>query len=271
MNLDHLNIRDQYALRDEYERSDYWYPSDLGQCLAGAFYARKGVPALKEIEPQTIEYMKTGSAVEEGLVRMYEKVLEDYKVETQLALRDETHKLSGKPDLVISKDEEIVAVKEIKVVNCRSFTYRKRAGQMAQDHHTKQLGSYMMLLGVPHGFHGQLLYRKACFADVIEIDVIWTPELEKEIVDELDILNTAWENDKAPELPPAIVRQDVLKFDRYGNAKDKGEKWTVNWKASYCRYHALCTGNEDWLSEAKDEVTRRNNVAEESDGEGGGE
>jgi hypothetical protein len=66
-----------------------------------------------------------------------------------------------------------------------------------------------------------------------EYELEITDPISEECLQQIKILNKAWEEQTPPEPQPAYIN---------GRA---------NWLATYCDYHEFCTGDKDWAAKAK--------------------
>jgi len=112
---------------------------------------------------------------------------------------------------------------EIKSKHSRAFWYMDKKGEGASEHNLMQLWSYLWVLDIPEG---RLLYVSKDDLSVLEYIVLRDdPELEKKVIEELKILNEAWEQ----KLPPEPIR------DR------------KHWHYKYCRFHKQCLSQPAYL------------------------
>jgi hypothetical protein len=204
------DIIDKAVKRDgDYEQKS-WHSSSLGSCLTANYLVRKGL-AKKEFDARTLRVFQAGRMFEDWLVELLKS--QDEKFQTQVRCEWPEMDLTGYADLTING-----LVYEIKSKHSRGFDY------LPNRHHQYQLWTYLKCLNKKDG---RLLYiskddlRIAEY--VVELD---DKELEKEVVNELNILNEAWKKG----LPPRPV-------------EDKKD-----WRYKYCDIHeSHCLKQEKYL------------------------
>lgn len=212
--------------KEEREMSDYWYASDLGKCLCGVYWRRKlKEPAIKDLHG--LRVMHAGKTYEESVVNLLKKDLTGYEIETQGLVQDEDLRIKGYYDLLITKQEiKKSLLYEIKTVHSYKFDWLKKEG--IDPHYRQQLWIYLYMKKISEG---RLLYVDRDNFLFEEFPVfLEDKDLEQEVMRQLDVLNTAWKNDKPPEPEPLYVNEKP------------------NWKARYCDYHWRCLGvsKEEW-------------------------
>jgi len=268
MNYSHYAVRERVSALPRDKRSqEWWHPSSLGQCLVGSYLKRIGAEQDEPTPGDSVEHMETGKGIEEGIVKVYKRLAEAEGVDadTQRELTNEEYNVKGKPDLILTQNDSIFDVKEVKAINCRSYQYKAKAGQIAQENHALQLGSYLWMLGLPLGFEGHIVYRKMCWPDVIEVPVVLTEELLGKITMEFEILNRALKGTLPPPLPEPVVLEETYVFNRYSKVTETRTAWKVNWRAGYCKYHKQCSG-PTWREEAEALAVEKNKeLTEEKD------
>lgn len=203
-----------------------WHASALGSCLCSQYLSRLGMKPDKEIDDRTLRVFQMGNQIEDWVIDLIKKQ-EGYEsgllVETQGRVFDEKLSLSGYYDLKLKHLEtgqEII--NEIKSKNSRSFWYMDKQGQGAQLSHQMQLWAYLYVLGVEEG---RIIYISKDDLSILEYPIFRSDEKLKELVlDQLDILNEAWDK----KIPPLPAPKD-------------------SWMAKYCSHHKQCLQVEKYL------------------------
>ena len=223
------------------KKRESWYPTDLGKCLTGAYWARMGKEPI-EFSDRQLRVFKVGTIFERFITDLIDENKNGYKVELQVPVRDEKLDLSGYADMVITTSEKRI-VYEIKSIHSRAFWHMEREGGAAE-HYKLQLFAYLYMLNIDEG---RLLYISKDDLAISEYVVLRNnKKLEVEFLREMEILNRAWRDKKPPKPEPTIIKE--------------GNKYKINWKAKYCSYHHHCLNDENWLEKAKKEVYQLNKV-----------
>ncbi len=74
---------------------------------------------------------------------------------------------------------------------------------------------------------------------------ITDPVISNLALQDIKILNDSWLSNTPPEPVQTIVEGSRGKF-------------TVNWKARYCKIHNKCLGDDNWQQKAESEVRKLN-------------
>jgi|TARA_Y100000034_G_scaffold64432_1_gene77953 CRISPR/Cas system-associated exonuclease Cas4 (RecB family) len=191
-----------------------WHASGLGSCLTGRYLERLGVPADKEFDDRTLRVFSVGHVFEDWYVGLLEKKA---KVERQVRVEDKKYNFSGYVDAIVGG-----MVYEIKSKHSRAFWWMEKNGD-ASIHNKMQLWSYLWKLEIDEG---RLVYISKDDLGVAEYIVLRKDkELRDLVINELKVLNEAWEQ----QLPPEPIR-------------DK-----KHWHAKYCRWHKQCLSQDTYL------------------------
>jgi len=220
-----------------------WYISKLGSCLRGAYFERLGVEADKELTMRELRVFDMGNLVEEWVINKITKVKDNWnlriidrpepwmnrenlivefdKERGQIRLQELILGISGRPDLIVEFGGKR-KVYEVKSKHSKSFWYMNKMGEGAMRQHEYQLWCYLFLLGVDEG---SIIYVSKDDQAILEYPVFLNnKQLREEVMNEINLLNLAWEH-KKPELLPL-----------------PDEK---SWKTKYCRYHSHCLMGEE--------------------------
>jgi len=219
MNLDvEKIINDSFVEREKKEITS-WHASRLGSCLRGMYLERLGGDPDTKIDFRTLRVFELGNQIEEYIVGKIRARTESegYKIETQVRIELPEVDVTGYADLAITKDLE-QEVWEIKSKNSRAFWYMDK-GEGANEHHKQQVWLYLKALKMARG---RIIYLSKDDGTIREYVVrLDDKELEKGIMDQLNILNKCW---KEKKLPPVAK--------------------TGTWQAKFCNYHLQCMKNE---------------------------
>jgi len=200
------NIINEAVKKERKEKEQMsWYASSLGSCLTGAYLIRKGI-VKKEFDDKKLRIFAAGRMFEDWLIDLLIKKNE--KFDTQARVEWPEMNLTGYADLVING-----LVYEIKTINSWGFKYLRDSG--AKDQHKMQLWTYLRGLGKKEG---RIIYLEKDTLSVMEFPLMIDDPIQKQVVDELTILNKAWEQ----QLPPPPI-------------KDKKD-----WRYRFCSVHDTC-------------------------------
>lgn len=203
------------ALRPKEKRPiNSWHPSALGSCLTGAYLNRLGVEPDKELDERVLRIFSVGKQFEDWLVNLIKE--SGATIETQKRIEWPEMDVTGYVDLII--DEMPV---EIKTKHSKSFWYMTKQGAPRQNQ--MQLWVYLKVLNVKVG---RLVFLSKDDLAVQEYPVYLEDEqLANEVINELTILNRAWEE----KLPPPPIE----------DPKD--------WRYKFCRFHLQCLNFNTYL------------------------
>lgn len=200
-----------------------WHASGLGSCPTGRYLERMGVPPDKEFDARTLDVFAVGKAEEEFFLSVLANS-EKMKLEQQVRIESKELNATGYADFVAQfPDNGIAIVGEIKSKHSKAFWYMEKKKEGPPIHNKMQLWLYLYILKIPEG---RLIYISKDDRCKLEYPVYLNDKtLEKLVLDELDMLNKAWE----AKLPPPVL------FDN----KD--------WRATYCRWHKKCVCQKEYL------------------------
>lgn len=227
-----------------------WYASDLGRCLRGVYLERLvGPPAYDE---RRLRLFAVGNLFHQWLLERVQETGE--RVLTEERVEAPAYHFSGRADLLLLGEEE-TRLYEIKTMHSRGFWHRQKSGELVLPQHRLQVNAYLWLLRERFpNLQGYLCYVSKDDLAVLTVPVPYREEDVAEVQRQLAVLNTAWAQQVPP--PPA----EAVVFDAASG------RWAVNWQASYCPFHARCTGDPDWLAKAEREASARNRKGGESRG-----
>jgi len=189
---------DQFLLAEESKKADRirsgkFSPSSFGRCYRMQYWNRLNEPKTNPINAKTLRVFRIGSLIHQMIQNILKgQYLSEVKIETNEVL--------GFADLV--NIDEVIDIKSV-----RSFQFKLMKGMKKKkyDFRTEKKENILQVT-----YYGKELVRKKgrlVFIDKDSLDIIEfefeIAEFEKELQDELDILNGFW-NKK--QLPPPIPR-----------------------------------------------------------------
>lgn len=205
------------ALRPKEKRPiNSWHPSALGSCLTGAYLNRLGLEPDHELDERVLRIFSVGKHFEDWVVGLIKD--SGQKVETQVRVEWPEMDVTGYVDLMI--DGMPI---ELKTKHSKSFWYMTKQGAPRQNQ--MQLWTYLKILNLPEG---RLAFFSKDDMAIQEYPVYLNDEaLGEEVINELTILNRAWEE----KLPPPPIE----------DPKD--------WRYRFCRFHLSCLNFKEYLEE----------------------
>lgn len=208
------NLINEEVSKREDRKVKSWNASKLGSCLTGVYLERLGVKPDTEFDNRTLRVFRAGKLFEDFVAGLCGNT-KDTNTELQVRAELPDYDATGYADMVITEtDTQKKYVYEIKSKHSFSFKYLDKEGANRQ--HRMQTFFYMRALGIEEG---RIFYISRDDLRVADFQVLLSDkELEKEVMEELKVLNEAWKQ----KLPPPIAFDD----------KD--------WRAKYCRWHSQC-------------------------------
>ncbi|MEK6883779.1 MAG: hypothetical protein AABY22_29390, partial [Nanoarchaeota archaeon] len=228
-----------------------WYATDLGGCLGGAYFRRKGETPSNPPDARSLRIMRMGKKIEEMVVEDFQNYFKDKPeillLDTQGYLLDEELSASARYDLLIVHRNLPPLVYEIKSVNSKAFWWMAKEGFKIKPEHELQIQWYLKKLIEKYpDIEGRVLYVSRDDLVIQELNTSYNPEIAKQSEEKFRLLNECWRNQTLPPVEPAVVFNDA------------NRKWQVNYKARYCSHHSLCLGNVNWGKEAELKVAELN-------------
>lgn len=215
--------------KEERDYGDYWSASSAGYCMRKVIFERLGVPPVAE-DARKQRVFSSGDIFHQWMQEITKSA--GLSIAQELELQDEELMIRGHiDDLVIVQaptvpiGEPKAGIQQIeppeplhlilydyKTVHSRSFHYSK--GRDMSHYHRMQLGTYMyMLRSLPPVAEKSPLYPVGGFSNLTEARILriskddlvmeeqqllWTPDLEKDIVSYWSTLNGYWKEKKFP-------------------------------------------------------------------------
>ena len=265
---------------DVHVEEGYWYPTQLGFCNRAAILQHaslKGNPH----DDITLRRFFMGNVVHKAIQESH-----PWKViGSELRVRNEEYKVSGKIDTLSVTPDGILEVQEYKSINSRSFSY----SDLPKREHILQLAVYLIWQAncnqcvavvdgaeitntfcglcnttrkIPLPQRGRLVYISKDDLRIEEFIVTLTPELEEEVKSKFLLLEAQYQQYlKDGTLPPALPL-----VEKKSRAKTGGVTLEQAWQTRYCSFAGTgkCCG--DTVSETEPE---RNDSPEGTLPEGG--
>lgn len=206
--------------RTEERKVTSWQCGKLGSCLTGVYLERAGIPPDEEFDARTLRVFSAGKMFEEWTIALA-KSDDKIKYEEQVRVELPEYDVTGYADLVCELNGKKLLY-EIKSKNSRAFWYMEKQKEGANHHHQMQTWLYLKALNIQEG---RILYIEKDTMTTLEYPIrLNNKELEKEIMNELNILNQAWKQ----QLPPPV------------------QYTPKDWQSKYCRWHKKCVACEKY-------------------------
>lgn len=202
--------------REDRKVPNSWHPSRLGACRTGLFLERAGTTPDQDFEPRVLRIFDVGRKFEDWVSGLIKEKAESY--EEQVRLEWPEQNVTGYADAVVNDK----LVYEFKSKNSRSFWYMREKAQGPSEHNLMQLWVALKILNKKEG---RLVYISKDDLSILEYVVLLTDPIGSKAMEELQILNWAWE----AQLPPKPIE----------DPKD--------WRAKYCSWHNQCVRQDGYF------------------------
>lgn len=207
MDLFNTGIRplvDEYLKKKSEEVRDYgnyWSASSAGYCMRYNILKRLKIPSVPEIEDdqaRTTRVFESGHIFHEWIQRITKDA--GISIAQENELQDEDLMIRGHfDDLVLIKDK--IQLIDYKTAHSMAFEWKKK--QPLSHYHTMQLATYMYMLRKQDKTKDLEEARLISISkDDLRLDekqLLWTPNLEKEIVGYWKTLNGYWSKKTLPK------------------------------------------------------------------------
>lgn len=227
---------DDYLLAESQKVRDYggyWSASSAGYCMRKNIFERLKVPHTSE-NPRQQRVFSAGHIFHTWIQDITKKA--GISIAQEVELQDEDLMVRGHFDDLILVDERIILY-DYKTVNSRSFMWAKKNGNAMSHFHRLQLGTYMMMLRkeqYPELTEARILKIEKENLMMMEQQLLWTPELETDVLAYWTKLNKAWKSKKLPECTCADFEGGFMSREPYNPFYFENEpcslKWFLKWK-----------------------------------------
>lgn len=243
---------------------NYWSASSSGYCMRKNIFERLGVPHVEtESDARKQRVFTSGHIFHQWIQDITKKA--GLSIAQELELQDEDLMIRGHIDdliLVGSDDLKDVAnhmiktgetpepqrliLYDYKTVNSRSFMWAKKNGNAMSHFHRMQLGTYMyMLRGANpiYTFQGhptkdlteaRILKIEKDTLMMMEQQLMWSEELEQDVLKYWTTLNKYWKDKKLPPCTCADHESGFMASEKYNPFYFEGEpcslKYYQAWK-----------------------------------------
>lgn len=234
---------DAYLLEESKKLRDYgefWSASSAGYCQRRVIFERLGVPKVEsDGDARKTRVFESGKIFHEWVQRITKNA--GVSIAQELELQDEELKIRGHIDDLLLIDDKLMLV-DYKTQNSRAFSYKRPLSH----YHKMQLGTYMYMLrkGWPNfplnkHPHSPTQYPDLTEARILKISkddlrlseeqLMWSPQLEKEVYEYWSTLNGYWKNKKIPKCTCADYEGGFLAKEAWNGYFYKGEPCSLEW------------------------------------------
>ncbi len=287
-NLFNTGIRplvDDYLVKKAQEKRDYgnyWSASSAGYCQRKQILERLGCPPIKE-DARKQRVFEAGHIFHEWVQRLTKDA--GLSIAQELELQDESLMIRGHiDDLVLVRDTTKVLTSnppktasrlilyDYKTQNSRAFTYQK--DRPMSYYHKMQVGTYLYMLR-KLSEQPNIIYPPGTPSNILELlqglvearimkiskddlrlsedQLLWTPELEKEVIEYWTTLNEAYKARTWPKCTCADHEGGFLAKEAYNPFYFEGEPCSLNW-------YAKCKASGTLTTAASTKLTDENKL-----------
>lgn len=234
-------IIDNYLLEESKKVRDYgeyWSASSAGYCMRKLVFERLGVPKNNE-DARRQRVFSSGHLFHDWIQGLTKAA--GVSIAQEVELQDEELMIRGHFDDLIKLDDKLVLY-DYKTVNSRSFLWAKKNGNAMSHYHRMQLGTYMYMLrkiGETHKYrtakfpeydgktfkYEEYDVRNLAEARILKIEkdtlmmgeqqLMWTPDLERDVVQYWKTLNGYWKSQTLPKCTCADYEGGFLAKKEY--------------------------------------------------------
>jgi hypothetical protein len=245
--IDDYLVEESKKVRDY---GDYWSASSAGYCMRKLIFERLGVPKNNE-DARRQRVFTSGHIFHEWMQGITKAA--GVSVAQEVELQDEELMIRGHFDDLILADGQLILY-DYKTVNSRSFMWAKKNGNAMSHFHRMQLGTYVYMLNKYWDDLGKVLgpitkdfksAAKVKEARILKIEkdalmmgeqkLMWTPDLEKDVVDFWRTLNGYWKKQTMPKCTCADYEGGFMSREQYNGFFYDGEPCSMEyykkWKA----------------------------------------
>jgi hypothetical protein len=255
-------IVDNYLLEESKKVRDYgnyWSASSAGYCQRKLIFERLGVPKNNE-DARRQRVFTSGHIFHDWIQQLTKKA--GVSIAQEVELQDEELMIRGHFDdlilisdpsktVVTMNDDKLAVIDETahlilydyKTVNSRSFMWAKKNGNTMSHFHRMQLGTYMYMIrkagldlvaGLSDPNQYELSEARICKIEkdtlmMGEQKLMWTPDLEKDVVEFWRTLNGHWEAKTLPKCTCADKENGFMAKEAYNGYYYNGEPCSLDY------------------------------------------
>lgn len=190
---------DDYLLEESKKIRDYgkyWSASSAGYCMRKSILERLKVPYVEKEQDARLQRVFTSGHIFHSWIQGVTKDA-GVSVAQEDELVDEKLMVKGHFDDLIQTEKGLLLI-DYKTVNSNAFKYKK---DTPSHYHTMQLGTYLYMLRKDHKDLAEARITLISKDDLRMKDqpLLWTPALEKKVVEYWTTLNGYWKKKQLPK------------------------------------------------------------------------
>lgn len=219
---------------------DYWSASSAGYCMRKLIFERLGVPPVVEeiTDARKTRVFESGHIFHEWAQRITKKA--GLSIAQELELQDEDLMVRGHIDDLILIDGKLILY-DYKTQHSGAFSWQK--GRPASHYHTMQAGTYMYMIRNTTAWDGkgsQTIFKGInglsearilkISKDDLRMDenqILYTPELEADVLNYWNTLNKYWAERKLPKCTCADHEGGFMAKEKYNPFYLDGEPCSI--------------------------------------------
>lgn len=218
---------DQWLLdksKEVRDYGDYWSASSAGYCQRKVIFERLGVPHVEtEADARKQRVFTAGHLFHDWIQGITKE--SGLSIASELELQDETLMIRGHFDDLIKVDDNVILY-DYKTQNSRAFTYQKN--QAMSYFHKMQLGTYLLMMK-DRPTEARILYISKDDLRMEEKQLLWSDELEKEVLEYWNTLNAHWEKKTLPSCTCADHSGGFMAKEKFNPFFYNGEPCSLEW------------------------------------------
>lgn len=218
--------------KKERDYGEYWSASSAGYCMRKLIFERLGVPKNNE-DARRQRVFTSGHIFHDWIQEITRNA--GISIAQEVELQDEELMIRGHFDDLILADDKLILY-DYKTVNSRSFMWAKKNGNTMSHFHRMQLGTYMYML--KNTIMPELVSKLEVLPDLKEARILkiekdalmmgeqqlmWSPELEKDVVSFWRTLNGYWNKKTMPKCTCADYEGGFMTKEQYNGYYYNGE------------------------------------------------
>lgn len=213
--------------KEQRDYGSYWSASSAGYCMRKLIFERLGVPPVKkESDARKQRVFEAG--------HIFHKFMQDItkgaklSVAQELELQDEDLMVRGHCDDIVEIDSRLILY-DYKTQHSNAFTWQK--GRPPSHYHKMQAGTYLYMLRKIDEFamlsEARILKIAKDDLRLDENQILYTPDLEKEVVGYWRTLNGYWRDRKFPKCTCADYEGGFMAKENYNPFYYDGEPCSI--------------------------------------------
>ncbi len=221
--------------KKERDYGEYWSASSAGYCMRKLIFERLGVPKNND-DARRQRVFTSGHIFHDWIQEITRNA--GISLAQEMELQDEELMIRGHFDDLIILDDKVILY-DYKTVNSRSFMWAKKNGNTMSHFHRMQLGTYMYMLNSkklvfknpkekyefpPNSIQEARILKIEKDALMMgEQQLMWSPELEKDVVSFWRTLNGYWKKKTMPKCTCADYESGFMAKEQYNGYYYDGE------------------------------------------------